>query len=68
MMEGRKNYLFRIYYLVKDSQVIRAIKNKLRTDVNVNGESRVSVDADGAGMVRELERRRFIKIRDFKQV
>lgn len=68
MMEGQKNYLFRIYYLVKDSQVIRAIKNKLRTDVNVNGESRVSVDADGAEMVRELERRRFIKIRDFKQV
>ena len=68
MMEGQKNYLFRIYYLVKDSQVIRAIKNKFRTDVNVNGESRVSVDGEGAEMVRELERRRFIKIRDFKQV
>ena len=53
---------------MKDSQVIRAIKNKFRTDVNVIGESRVSVDAAGAEMVRELERRRFIKIRDLKQV
>lgn len=59
------NYHFRIYYLVRDSSVIRAIKNKLRTYVSVNGESEVDVDESGAELVRELERRRFIKIREY---
>lgn len=59
------NCHFRIYYLVKDSEVIRAIKNKLRTYVSVNGESSFDTDGEGAELVRELERRRFIKIREY---
>ena len=55
---------FRIYYLVKDSEVIRAIKNKFHTIVSVNGESWIETDDEGAELVRELERRRFIKIRE----
>ena len=50
---------------MKDSEVIRAIKNKLRTDVSVNGESRFDTDGEGAELVRELERRRFIRIREY---
>lgn len=65
MMAERKNYHFRFYYLVKDSAVIRAIKDKLRTSVSVNGESNVDVDEEGAELVRELERRKFIKIREY---
>ena len=61
-------YHFRFYYLVRDSVVIRKIKEKFNTYVSVNGESKVTVNADGAELVKELERRGFIKIREFKEV
>lgn len=67
MKTDRMNFHFRIYYLVKDSEVIRAIKNKLHTIVSVNGESWVDTDGEGAELVRELERRRFIKIREYHE-
>ena len=61
-------YHFRFYYLVRDSVVIRKIKEKFNTYVSVNGESKVTVNADGAELVRELERRGFIKIREYKEL
>lgn len=67
MKTDRMNFHFRIYYLVKDSEVIRVIKNKLRTIVSVNGESWVDTDDDGAELVRELERRKFVKIREYHE-
>lgn len=60
------NYHFRIYYLVKDMDVIRAIADKLRTYVSVNYESVVIADEELAETIRELARRRFIRIRVFK--
>ena len=61
-------YLFRFYYLVRDISVIRKIQEKFGTTVSVNGESKVNVDAEGAEPVRELERRGFIKIREYSKI
>ena len=61
-------YHFRFYYLVRDSAVIRKIKDKFNTSVSVNGESKVTVNEEYAELVRELERRGFIKIREFKEL
>jgi hypothetical protein len=62
------DYHFRFYYLVRDSVVIRKIKDKFRITVSVNGESNVRVNTEGAELVRELERRGFIKIREYKEL
>ena len=61
-------YHFRFYYLVRDITVIRKIQDKFGTTVSVNGESHVKVDAEGAELVRELERRGFIKIREYLKI
>ena len=60
------DYHFRIYYRTKDTQIIRKIKERFRTQVSVNGESTFRTDAEGAELIRETERRGFIKIREFK--
>lgn len=60
------DYHFRIYYVTKDTQIIRKIKERFRTYVSVNGESTIRTDAEGAELIRETERRGFIKIREFK--
>ena len=60
------DYHFRIYYITKDTQIIRKIKERFRTQVSVNGESTIRTDAEGAELIRETERRGFIKIREFK--
>ena len=60
------DYHFRIYYITKDTQIIRKIKERFRTYVSVNGESTIRTDAEGAELIRETERRGFIKIREFK--
>lgn len=61
------DYHFRIYYVTKDTQIIRKIKDRFRTYVSVNGESTIKTDAEGAELIRETERRGFIKIREFKE-
>ena len=61
------NYHFRIYYLTKDTQAIRKIKERFNTNVSVNGESRIKTDEKGAALLRETERRGFIKIRSYEQ-
>ena len=60
------DYHFRIYYITKYTQIIRKIKERLRTYVSVNGESTIRTDAEGAELIRETERRGFVKIREFK--
>lgn len=62
------DYHFRIYYITKDTQSIRKIKEKFNTNVSVNGESRIKTDEKGAALLRETERRGFIKIREYKEL
>lgn len=57
------DYHFRIYYLTKDTITIRRIKDKFNTSVSVNGESMIKTDEKGAALLRETEKRGFIKIR-----
>lgn len=61
-------YHFRIYYLTKDTEAIRKIKDKFNTNVSVNGESKIKTDEKGAALLRETERRGFIKIREYKEL
>lgn len=61
------NYHFRIYYLTKDTETIRKIKERFNTNVSVNGESKIYTDEKGAALLRETERRGFIKIRSYEQ-
>lgn len=67
LMEERKNYRFRVYYLTKDTIAIRSIKEKFKTTVSVNGESWIETDEHGAGLVKELEKRGFVKIRHYEE-
>lgn len=62
------NYHFRIYYLTKDTQAIRKIKERFNTNVSVNGESKIKTDETGAALLRETEKRGFIKIREYKEL
>ena len=62
------DYHFRIYYLTKDTEAIRRIKEKFNTTVSVNGESRIKTDENGAALLWETEKRGFIKIREFKEL
>lgn len=62
------DYHFRIYYLTKDTEAIRKIKEKFNTNVSVNGESRIKTDEKGAALLKETERRGFIKIREYKEL
>ena len=62
------DYHFRIYYLTKDTEAIRRIKEKFNTTVSVNGESRIKTDEKGAALLKETERRGFIKIREYKEL
>lgn len=65
-MTDGKRYHFRVYYLVKDTEAIRKIKDKFSTTVNVNGESYISTDEEGAKLLFETEKRGFIKIRSYE--
>ena len=62
------DYRFRIYYLTKDTAVIRKIKEKFRTTVSINGESIIRTDKIGADLLFETERRGFIKIRNYEVI
>lgn len=58
-------YHFRIYYLTKDMDIIRKIKEKFSTTVTVNYESYITTDKAGADLLFETERRGFIRIRSY---
>ena len=62
------DYHFRIYYLTKDTETIRKIKDKFNTNVSVNGESIIKTDEKGAALLNETERRGFIKVREYKEL
>lgn len=57
------DYHFRIYYLTKDIDIIRKIKEKFSTYATVNGESYITTDEQGSFLLMETERRGFIRIR-----
>ena len=56
-------YHYRIYYITKDNEIIKRIKNKFSTYANVNGESYITTDEHGAFLLEETERRGTIRIR-----
>lgn len=62
------DYHFRIYYLTKDTETIRKIKERFNTNVSVNGESIIKTDEKGAALLKETERRGFVKIREYKEL
>lgn len=63
MKADQTTYRFRIYYLIKDIEVIRRIKEKFNTTVSVNKESEIKTDEKGKWLLEETERRGFIQIR-----
>lgn len=62
------DYLFKIYYLNKQPEIVRSIKEKFRTIVSVNYESEIKTDENGKWLLEETERRGFIKIREIRKV
>ena len=60
-------YYFRIYYLIPTREIMHKFKERFNTNVSVNGESRIKTDEKGATLLRETERRGFIKIRSYEQ-
>lgn len=60
------DYHFRIYYLTKDVDIIRKIKEKFSTTVTVNYESHIATDKGGADLLFETEKRGFIRIRSYE--
>ena len=58
---------FRIYYLIPTREIMHKFKERFNTNVSVNGESRIKTDEKGAALLRETERRGFIKIRSYEQ-
>lgn len=56
MMTDLISYHFRIYYLTKETSIIRKIKEKFNTCVSVNGESNITTDEEGSMLLFETER------------
>ena len=54
---------FKIYYLTRDVELIKKIKEKFSTIVSVNCESDITTDEHGAFLLEETERRGIIRIR-----
>lgn len=57
------DYHFKIYYLTRDIEIIKKIKEKFSTIVSVNCESDITTDEHGAFLLEETERRGIIRIR-----
>lgn len=62
------DYLFRIYYLDKRTEIVRNIKEKFKTIISVNYESEIRTDEKGKWLLEETERRGFIKIREIRKL
>lgn len=67
-MNRHMDYLFRIYYLDKRTEIVRNIKEKFKTIVSVNYESEIRTDEKGKWLLEETERRGFIKIREIRKL
>ena len=59
-------YYLRIYYLIPTKEVIHKFKERFNCIVSVNGESHIYTDEVGKELLLESERRKFIRIREFK--
>ena len=59
---------FRIYYLIPTREVIHKFKERFSTIVSVNGESHIYTDDKGRELLLESERRKYIRIREFKEL
>ena len=61
-------YYFRIYCLIPTREVIHKFKERFSTIVSVNGESHIYTDDKGKELLLESERRKYIKIREYKEL
>lgn len=61
-------YYFRIYYLIPTREVIHKFKERFSAIVSVNGESHIYTDDKGKELLLESERRKYIKIREYKEL
>ena len=59
---------FRIYYLIPTREVMGKFKERFNTIVSVNGESHIYTDDKGKELLLESERRKYIKIREYKEL
>ena len=59
---------FRIYYLIPKKEVMAKFKERFNCIVSVNGESHIYTDDKGKELLLESERRKYIKIREFKEL
>lgn len=67
-MKNRTSYHFKVYFLVRNIDVINKFKEKFRTTVNVNYVADIETDEEGSRLLVESERRGFLKIREFKEL
>lgn len=65
-MMSRTSYHFKVYFLVRNIDVINKFKEKFRTTVNVNYVADIETDEEGKRLLEESERRGFLKIRDYE--
>lgn len=61
-------YYFRIYYLIPKKEVMAKFKERFNCIVSVNGESHIYTNDTGKELILESERRKYIKIREFKEL
>lgn len=61
-------YYFRIYYLIPKKEVMAKFKERFNCIVSVNGESHIYTNDTGKELILESERRKYIKIREFKEI
>ena len=67
MKAEQTTYRFRIYYIVRDREVIGKFCERFRTTANVNYISDIVTDDAGRELLEESERRGFIQIRELKK-
>lgn len=67
-MKNRTSYRFKVYFLVRNIDIINKFKEKFRTTVNVNYVADIETDEEGSRLLVESERRGFLKIREFKEL
>jgi hypothetical protein len=61
-------YYFRIYYLIPKKEVMAKFKERFNCIVSVNGESHIYTNDVGKELILESERRKYIKVREFKEI
>jgi hypothetical protein len=61
-------YYFRIYYLIPKKEVMAKFKERFNCIVSVNGESHIYTNDVGKELILESERRKYIKVREFKEL